>query len=499
MTERVGEGKVYQTLQYMSRIAVWTYFRNLKVICHAPIPAEGPLLVAGNHMNMVLDPAMLIATFPHSRPCHFWALARFFKIPVIGQIFSSAGVLPVDTKTHSNAKLFESTMNCLEKGGVIAIFPEGTSYTAPHHLPFKDGLSWATYEYLSQQTDKGIPDPSISIIPVGITYSTKNKWRSDVIVEYGVPILVTGDDYREFQKDAKNSVKQLTERIAQGVERSTINSPDWDTANAAFEAKAVLFGDARGVRLEEYVRVSQSFINIFHPDRCNDDQDTYHEARNDLKQKLLIFHDNLRRLRLSSLDIRMYENKEITFFRALLRWVSTWSALVIQLPLFLPGIVVNLPIYLLSRMVNSFEKYKESVAQDKLAVSLILAMPLYSTIVYYIWKALASGFVGFIVALLLIPLFAWYHIALIDKRYDMLKQVIASWRVLMAVGSSVLSDGKHAPQRQELEDAAHLRQWCLDNIKSLLLDLAHSGDPNASYLVEYGKPLFEPVTPAATS
>lgn len=124
-SKRMGEGKCYKVLQYLARIAIWSYFRHLKVISRKPIPLNGPLVVAANHTNMVLDPAMLIATFPHARPCHFWALARFFKVPLVGQLLLAAGVLPVDTKTHSNAKLFEHTLDCLGKGGVIALFPEG--------------------------------------------------------------------------------------------------------------------------------------------------------------------------------------------------------------------------------------------------------------------------------------------------------------------------------------------------------------------------------------
>jgi glycerol-3-phosphate O-acyltransferase/dihydroxyacetone phosphate acyltransferase len=66
---------------------------------------------------------------------------------------------------------------------------KGTSYTAPHHLPFKDGLSWAAYEFLAQQhqrrqSGEAASHTSITILPVGITYTTKDKWRSDVIVQY---------------------------------------------------------------------------------------------------------------------------------------------------------------------------------------------------------------------------------------------------------------------------------------------------------------------------
>lgn len=131
-SERRGEGKTYITLQYLSRLALWGYFRNIKIICKTPVPSEGPLLVAANHSNMVLDPIVLIATFPHSRPCHFWALARFFHIPIVGKILNAAGVLPVDTKTHSNAKLFEHTLESLDKGAVVALFPEGKMTTHLH-------------------------------------------------------------------------------------------------------------------------------------------------------------------------------------------------------------------------------------------------------------------------------------------------------------------------------------------------------------------------------
>ncbi|KAG0182496.1 hypothetical protein DFQ28_006479 [Apophysomyces sp. BC1034] len=448
---------------------------------------------------MVLDPAMLIATFPNARPCHFWALARFFRVPVLGRVFRSAGVLPVDTKTHSNAKLFEHTLDCLERGGVIALFPEGTSYTAPCHLPFKDGISWATYEYLSQQASKSKDPVKISIVPVGITASSSGPRLSEdweianvvgiVTSRYGEPIIVSSEDLHQFQQVSKETVKELTTRIAHGVEQGTINSPDWDTANAASEAKFLLFGDARGVRLEDHTRVSQSqsFIDIFHPDEMLKD-DEHKEDRAELKQQLLTFSKMLKRLRLTALDISMYENQEITWWRALLRLISTWMALAVQLPLFLPGMIVNFPIYVLGRLVNRFEKYAESVAQDKLVVSIGFAIPLYSIVLYLLWRALGSTLLGFVIALALIPMFAWYHMALVDKRYDTLKQVIASWRIFNAV---VTGETYGIHQRREIEDCVQLRRWCHSRTKTLLINLAQSGNPKAQYLVEYGRPLFQ--------
>ncbi|KAG2223521.1 hypothetical protein INT45_000841 [Circinella minor] len=462
---------IYKALQYLARLAVWVYFRNVKVICEKPVSQQGPLLVAANHMNMVLDPVVLIATFPHARRCHFWALARFFRIPVAGQFLSGAGVLPVDTQTRSNAELFEHTLDCLDKGGVIAVFPEGTSYTLPHHLPFKDGLSWAAYEYLLDQCNKATTNGSteevgISIIPAGITYTTKNKWRTQ--------------DLKKFQADPKPSVKDLTKRIANGVEKGTINSPDWDTLHAAAEARFIMFGDTRSVKLEDYVQVSQSFIDIFHPSKTKDDP-----KRSELKLRLLTFHKTLRQLRLTVWDINMYENHEITLQRAILRLASTWTTLAVQIPLFLPSIIINWPLYLLGQVAEHYEEHTESVAQDKLIYSVILAIPLYGTLFYQFWKYIGFTMIGLLGAIMLIPVLAWYHMALVDKRYDMAKDVAASWRICAALLSSVT--GLDAQPRRELEDAVELRKWCLEHTKLLLLDLAKDGDSHAQYLVEYGK------------
>lgn len=194
-------------------------------------------------------------------------------------------------------------------------------------------------------------------------------------------------------------------------------------------------------------------------------------------------------LRLTAKDIRMYENREITMKRAIFRLASTWTALAIQLPLFLPGIIINWPIYLLGRLAERFEKYTESVSQDKLVLSVVVAIPLYSTIFYQLWKMMEFTLFGFVIALITIPILAWYHMALVDKRYDMAKDVVASWRICVALVASI--SGFNATPARELEDAVQLQRWCRVNTKSLLLELSKYGDTHAQYLVLIGKSFID--------
>lgn len=62
------------------------------------------------------------------------------------------------------------------------------SYTAPHILQMKDGLSWVAFEFAKKQAEGNVIEgpgrQPIAIIPTGITYTNKNKWRHEVIVEY---------------------------------------------------------------------------------------------------------------------------------------------------------------------------------------------------------------------------------------------------------------------------------------------------------------------------
>ncbi|KAI8335716.1 hypothetical protein BC941DRAFT_429157 [Chlamydoabsidia padenii] len=484
--KRVGEGGCYKILYFFSRLAIWSYFRHVKVICRTPIPLQGPVLVVSNHTNMVIDPAMLIATFPHGRPCHFWALKRFFDLPVVGQLLLAGGVLPVDTQSHSHGKLFEHTLNCLGKGGVIAVFPEGTSYTRPDHLPFKDGFAWAAFEYLTRQKQQYSDNTYFPIVPVGITYTTKNKWRSNVVIEYGTPVTIGPNELSQYEKDPKTAVRVLTDRIVEGVENGIVNAPDWDTANAASEARFLLFGDDRNNYLDYYVRITQSLIQLFSPgvlnlkdiDHTNNQPQSFIKERQELKTQLIICSNKLKQMKLSALDIRLYDKNEITPTQAFFRLVLATFGLMCQLPLFIPGLIINSPLYLLGTCIDYFEKYTESVAQNKVVATLTLAGFIYFGIFMLLWHLTHFSLLGSIISMTLTALFGRYHITFVDKRYDMAKEVVASGRVFLAVT-------RRDHEQHELEDTVRLRKWCYHRLNSLLIQLDRMGNPQAHFLVEY--------------
>ncbi len=68
----------------------------------------------------------------------------------------------------------------------MAIFPEGTSYTEPRIMQVKDGASWSALEYLkwARLNPEKAPENEVVIVPVGIVYTNKSKYRSDVRIPH---------------------------------------------------------------------------------------------------------------------------------------------------------------------------------------------------------------------------------------------------------------------------------------------------------------------------
>jgi len=91
------------------------------------IPAEGPLLVVGNHFNF-LDPVALINTMPW--PIEFVGGFRMPNAPAIVTWLPALwGVLPVHRGSVSRETLI-AARKVLKNGGRLAIFPEAGSWAA---------------------------------------------------------------------------------------------------------------------------------------------------------------------------------------------------------------------------------------------------------------------------------------------------------------------------------------------------------------------------------
>ncbi|SFF88348.1 1-acyl-sn-glycerol-3-phosphate acyltransferase [Actinacidiphila alni] len=85
------------------------------------IPAQGPVILAGNHSHNI-DGPMLIGISP--RPLHFLVKKEAFVGP-LDPFLRSIGQVAVDRESADRTAI-TAALGVLERGGVLGIFPEGT-------------------------------------------------------------------------------------------------------------------------------------------------------------------------------------------------------------------------------------------------------------------------------------------------------------------------------------------------------------------------------------
>jgi 1-acyl-sn-glycerol-3-phosphate acyltransferase len=104
-----------------------------------PLPAQGPALLASNHLSG-LDPLLLIAA--SRRPLRFIIAREEYERPVLTWLFRAIGCIPVDRGTRPELAL-RAALRALQAGEVVALFPHGRIHLdSDPPRPLKPGVAW---------------------------------------------------------------------------------------------------------------------------------------------------------------------------------------------------------------------------------------------------------------------------------------------------------------------------------------------------------------------
>jgi 1-acyl-sn-glycerol-3-phosphate acyltransferase len=85
-------------------------------------PAKGPFIVAANHASAI-DPPIVGMALKHKAT--YMAKHELLQAPVLGPLLRSIGVFPV-RRGEPDRKAIRRSLEILESGGVLVMFPEGT-------------------------------------------------------------------------------------------------------------------------------------------------------------------------------------------------------------------------------------------------------------------------------------------------------------------------------------------------------------------------------------
>jgi CheY-like chemotaxis protein len=101
----------------------------------------------------------------------------------------------------------------------ITIFPEGKSHSEPQMAELKTGAARIAFKAAKRGA-------AVKIVPVGLTYGDKHRFRSEVLIDIGQPIEVK-DYLPKSEGEEVERVRQLTEKVADDLRGVTLNLEEW--------------------------------------------------------------------------------------------------------------------------------------------------------------------------------------------------------------------------------------------------------------------------------
>lgn len=229
----VAEPGATRLFRGIARFLVALFYRRVEVIGRERVPGSGPLLVAANHQQGLMDGLLLAATFP--RPLRPIAKAPLFRYPLIGQMARLAGAIPVHRRqdegggTVDNEAMFGTARRALEAGDALLIFPEGVSQPEPAIMPLRTG---AARLLLAEGGER-----RATLLPIGLMFHEPATFRvGTAFVLIGEPVP-TAD--LETTSDAEEAVRQLTARLGAALQRLIVEARDRHTLDLVLAAESI--------------------------------------------------------------------------------------------------------------------------------------------------------------------------------------------------------------------------------------------------------------------
>jgi 1-acyl-sn-glycerol-3-phosphate acyltransferase len=231
--------KLYAALVRFFRLASQLYFADIHAAGQQRVPATGPVMLAANHPASILDAILLSIHVP--RPIRYLARSGLFRWPVIATLFRQLGALPVYRRAEStdhatrNAEMFARVYELLEAGGCIGIFPEGHNSPQGRVGALRTG---AARMALGVEARNGYR-LGLRIVPVGITFESRELLMSAVLLRFGPPIRVA--DYAELHRhDPEAAVQELTAHLQTALRQQTVHLEDRQLGGVARDLATVL-------------------------------------------------------------------------------------------------------------------------------------------------------------------------------------------------------------------------------------------------------------------
>ena len=443
------------------RIAANTFFRRIDVVGFQNIPADGPVIFAGNHPNALMDGWLLIAKCGRW-PVHFLGDAKLWNYRMLAPILNATGAVPVYRREEQdgevdNSQAFEKVYEIIESGNCMGIFPEGVSHVESQLVRLKTGTARIALSIAARGKT------SVAIIPCGLNYIHRHRFRSQVLIEFGEPIVIDEKWQRDFEKNEQETVIQLTDYLAQALKNVTLNAPDWRTLRFIQTARRLYKPSSVELTPGQYVELSRRFVDRY---LAAIDDPEMQAFRNEVED----YQSRLEMLGLKDYQLRNPVTLGHAFRKIMLRGLT----MLLLLPLAIPGALVHLPVGWIAATVGERFSYE----MDDIATLKVLATILLLPVIYLVIAVVVGMYFGFwwaLLAMIALPFSFVASVRLIEAEIGLLMSMMSVLR-LTRLGN-------------ELEDLRATRTALVNQVRTLADRLADPTVPRMFAAQDFSKPV----------
>jgi glycerol-3-phosphate O-acyltransferase / dihydroxyacetone phosphate acyltransferase len=363
----------YAVVRVFARFWIWFFFERVEVRHPERVPRKGPVLLCINHPNNLIDSLLVGSVLP--RKVHYLATVALFRNPFIARFLVTLGVIPVYRKADDpdrrdrNIEMFTACEQAFDRGRLIAIYPEGATHAEAHVQRIKTGAGRIALGYEAHAPGR------LAIVPVGLTFEARKRFRGRVLVSFGEPIDVSSY-LAVYREEPPKALHTLTTAIQQAMEREVVHVERIDTTAFA-RAVDVLYRGTLERELWEESGLAGGHIDPFQlPASITDTVEHFRlhdpERIERLWQRILGYQAGLAAYRLRDEAVRSRLERPAERQRVARSWQT-----IVSLPLFAYGATVNfLPYYLPGWFAKRTARRPTDYATTRLLAS-VVAFPLF--------------------------------------------------------------------------------------------------------------------------
>ena len=191
-----------------------------------------------------------------------------------------------------NSIMFKEACQKLKENKAVCIFPEGTSHDRTHLLQLKPGVAYIALEAMANYGIK-----NIKILSCGFSYFNRDEFRSDLVLEFGVPYVIPESLVNIFIADKKHAIDIVLKIVESQMKSVILTAPTYKEYMLIKMLRNLYVPKNCIVAPEKSIELARRIKYIYNSVRDN-------KKTKQIKMKVIKYIDPLEQLGLDDNDIK---------------------------------------------------------------------------------------------------------------------------------------------------------------------------------------------------